>query len=138
MKPQKIFITGNGNLSFENFQRYYITPLKSFISESEIILGDFKGVDVMMMEYLKDKTSNVTICHLFDDPRYFPDIYKTLVRSWDFKGGFKNHYEADEYMIRSASHFIAFDQNSTDQRKTATHQNIQRCLDLGRCWITHE
>ncbi|SHL30417.1 hypothetical protein [Chryseobacterium polytrichastri] len=54
---KKIYVFGNGNLSWKKFNQFYIEPLKDFdLSECEFMMGDFCGVDTLMMEYLKDKS----------------------------------------------------------------------------------
>ncbi|MGI9581363.1 hypothetical protein ACR1PO_09135 [Chryseobacterium sp. RRHN12] len=59
---KKIYVFGNGNISWDNFHRFYIEPIKECnLSECEFLIGDFTGTDTLMMEFLKDKTSNVTI-----------------------------------------------------------------------------
>ncbi len=52
---KKIYVSGNGNVSWEKFQQFYIEPLKKFnLDECEFIIGDFSGADTLMMEFLKD------------------------------------------------------------------------------------
>lgn len=129
-----IFICGNGNISFDKFNDYYINKLKPHInSDNSFIVGDFRGTDTLILEYLKTLTSNVEVCHLYDKPRYLPDKFKTYVSKWNTTGGFKTNEERDLYMINKCTHFIAYDQNSDIKRKSGTLKNIESCKRLNKC-----
>ncbi len=130
---KKIFVFGNGNLSWENFHRFYIEPLKgTAVSECEFIIGDFAGTDTMMMEYLKDKTENVTIIHMKDRPRYSINTFRNKASKWKTVGGFVSDAERDNFGISNCTHFLAVDFNSDETRKSGTLKNIEKCVSLGR------
>ncbi|WP_294301246.1 hypothetical protein [uncultured Chryseobacterium sp.] len=130
---KKIFVFGNGNLSWENFHLFYIEPLKgTTFSECEFIIGDFAGADTMMMEYLKDKTENVTIIHMKDRPRYSVNTFRNQAARWKMIGKFVSDGERDEYGISNCTHFLAVDFNSDETRKSGTLKNIEKCVSLGR------
>ncbi len=79
---KKIYVSGNGNVSWEKFQQFYIEPLKKFnLDECEFIIGDFSGTDTLMMEFLKDKTEKVTILHVGKRPRYFANSFKQKLKN---------------------------------------------------------
>lgn len=126
----KIFVFGNGNLTFENFGRLYIEPLNIIIEKENptFLLCDFRGVDTLMMEFLKCKTSKVIIHHIGEHPRYYPDKYKTKVADWQFIGGFISDNERDKAAINSCTHFLAYDFNSDEKRKSGTFKNIENCI----------
>lgn len=130
----KIYIFGNGNTTFENFQEYYLKPIEKIIEKKEIefILCDFRGVDTLTMEYLKAKTNNVTLLHIGDKPRYIPDKYKTKVSSWNIIGNFENDNLRDDYAIERCTHFIAKDFNSNKDRKSGTQKNIEKCIEKNK------
>lgn len=133
---KKIFVFGNGNLSWENFHRFYIDPLKeTMVSECEFIIGDFTGIDTMMMEYLKDKTENVTIIHMKDRPRYFVNTFRNKTSKWKTVGGFISDAERDEFGISNCTHFLAVDFNSDETRKSGTLKNSEKCLSLNKIRI---
>jgi hypothetical protein len=126
----KIFVFGNGNLSFQLFLECYVSPLTA-IAEKEnthFILCDFRGVDTLMMEFLKCKTASVTIYHMGEKPRYLPDAFKTETKNWTLIGGFSSDKERDEAAIDNCTHFLAYDFNSDENRKSGTLKNIQRAL----------
>lgn len=124
---KKIFVFGNGNLSWENFHRFYIEPLKeTAISECEFIIGDFTGTDTLMMEYLKDKTENVTVIHMKDCPRYFINTFRNKAAKWKTMGGFVSDTDRDEFGISNCTHFLAVDFNSDQIRKSGTLKNIEK------------
>ncbi len=130
----KIFIFGNGNISFEDFIRFYKRPLEPYIlnKDIEFVLSDFRGTDTLMMEFLKTKNSNVTVYHIGDKPRYFPDKYKTKTSQWIVKGDFTSDEERDFAAINDCSHFLAKDFNSNNNRISGTQKNIDVCLNLGK------
>ena len=126
----KIFVFGNGNLSFDDFISLYKKPL-SLITERyspTFLLSDFRGVDTMMMEFLKTKTSNVTVYHIGYAPRYFPDKFKTKAEKWNLIGQFTSDKERDCAAINSCTHFLAYDFNSDEKRKSGTLKSIEICL----------
>ena len=128
---KKIYVFGNGNLSLENFHQLYIKTLhKIDISECEFLIGDFRGTDTLMMEFLKDKTSKVTVLHVGKKPRYFADTFNTSAGDWKKVGGFHTDGERDQYGIEMCTHFLATDFNSDEKRISGTQKNIERCLAL--------
>lgn len=75
---KKIYVSGNGNVTWENFHQFYLEPIKKLnLSECEFTIGNFSGTDTLMMEFLKDKTENVTILHVGKRLRYFANAFKT-------------------------------------------------------------
>lgn len=136
-----IYIFGNGNISFEAFAEHYMLPLHTYVGCAncrdgiEYVLGDFRGVDTLMMEYLKNKTSRVQVLHVGKRPRYLPDKYGTFVVDWKIRGDFENDEERDNFAIERCTHFIAADFNSNQTRKSGTQKNIERCLELGKIRI---
>jgi hypothetical protein len=125
----KVCIFGNGNISFENFQKEYLRFIESLdLKTIEFHLADFRGTDTLMMEYLKTKSSRVIVYHIGEKPRYFPDKFKTLVGEWIIKGNYRSDLERDSDMIRNCTHFLAVDHNSDEKRKSGTAKNIEMCL----------
>jgi len=133
---KKIYVSGNGNLSWENFHHFYIEPLKKLdLSDCEFIIGDFSGTDTLMMEFLKNKTENVTILHVGKRPRYFANSFQTKAKKWKIIGGFNSDYERDQFGIELCTHFLAIDFNGDEKRKSGTLKNIEKCLSLGKIRI---
>ena len=133
----KIFICGNGNISFETFLEKYIEPIENLSSEIDIediefILCEFRGLDVLMLEYLKTKSRNVTVLYMGNKPRYKPDEFRTFVKEWQFLGGYSSNLERDLAAIDMCTHFLAYDTNSDHNRMSGTLKNIKKCLSLGR------
>jgi hypothetical protein len=126
----KIFVFGNGNLSFDDFLKYYLTPIQKIAYKDNVIfiLSDFRGTDTLMMEFLKCVTSSVRIYHIGEKPRYFPDIFKTKASDWKLISGFKSDRERDIAAINDCTHFFAYDFNSDSKRKSGTLKNIEMCL----------
>lgn len=115
----KVYVFGNGNISFDSFLKYYSLPLQDIIYKNEVcfLLCDFRGTDTLMMEFLKCVTSNVRIYHIGEKPRYCPDNFKTKVADWKFISGFTSDKERDTTAINDCTHFLAYDFNSDKKRK---------------------
>ena len=130
----KVYIFGNGNIKYTDFETLYLKPIESVLSEKEVsfILCDFRGTDTLAMEYLKHLSPNVTVVHIGERPRYMPDKYRTKVSQWKVIGGFEDDSSRDAYAIEQCTHFIATDFNSNEKRKSGTLKNIERCLELGK------
>lgn len=133
----KIYIFGNGNISFQEFLKYYAEPLEKYLNQeqSSFLLCDFRGVDTLMMEYLKSATGNVSVYHIGKKPRYLPDKYKTKVNSWKLIGGFESDSARDQAAINECTHFLAIDKNSNENKKSGTFKNMERCESLGKIKI---
>jgi hypothetical protein len=129
-----IYIFGNGNTSFEDFEKYYAPYLSEFLQDSShrCIVCDFRGVDTLLMEFLKTKTANLSVYHVGDWPRYLPDAFRTFAAQWKIIGGFKSDAERDQAAIDECTHFLAVDFNSDEKRKSGTQKNIERCIQLGK------
>lgn len=132
-----IYIFGNGNTSFEDFQKYYCATLLELVrkSENQFLLSDFRGVDTLTMEFLKNKSSKVTILHIGERPRYYPDLFKTKVSEWTVIGGFNSDSARDNAAVDLCTHFLAVDFNSNDNRKSGTARNIDLCISRGKLFV---
>lgn len=130
----KLYIFGNGNLSFSDFKELYEKQILKYcnIENTEFIICDFKGVDTLSMEVLKNLSSNVSIFHIGEKPRYLSDKFKTKVNDWKIIGGFQSDEERDRACIDVCTHFLAVDFNSDVKRKSGTLKNIELCLELGK------
>ncbi len=127
----QLYIFGNGSLSLSRFLEHYHRPLEALDpSGVRFLVCDFRGVDTLAMEYLKDRTAAVTILHVGERPRYLPDRYRTKVSGWTLRGGFASDAARDHAAIDACSHFLAFDQHA--DRISGTGRNIARCLALGK------
>ena len=128
-----LYVFGNGNLSLERFQSDYLPHLQALHPKRDrVLVGDFRGVDTLTMEALKCRTSKVTVFHVGATPRYLPDRYRTKVGAWTLRGGFGSDRARDDAAIAECTHFLGFDHNSDAHRTSGSHQNIERCLALGR------
>jgi len=126
----KIFVFGNGNISFADYLKLYTEPIRKigFGPDIHFILCDFRRVDTFTMEFLKDKTSNVDLYHIGEMPRYLPDEFKTKAGEWNLVGGFQSDKARDLAAIENCTHNLAFDFNSDEARKSGTQRNIEKCL----------
>ncbi len=129
-----LYIFGNGNLSFEDFKTHYEKPLLKALEmpDSSFLLCDVRGTDTLAMEFLKCLSGKVTIYHVGEKPRYFPDKYKTKAGEWRVLGGFASDEERDRAAIDACTHYLAIDFNSDAKRKSGTQKNIELCEALGK------
>ena len=133
----KIYIFGNGNISFDDFLKFYITPIEKYKVSKHLtfLLCDFRGLDTLMMEYLKSETGNVLIYHMGEKPRYLPDKFKTKVQEWKLIGRFESDSSRDIAAINEFTHYLAIDKNSNERRKSGTLKNIELCESLNKTRI---
>lgn len=136
----KIYIYGNGNISFSDFKTHYEQIINHYLGKDNVsfCVCDFKGVDTLTMELLKCNSENVSIYHIADKPRYLPDKFKTKVRNWTILGGFETDEQRDLEAIKNCTHFIATDFNSDNNRKSGTQKNIELCEKFGKIKLTNE
>lgn len=129
-----IYLFGNGNISFEDFRTYYESPILKALETTDVAfaLCDFRGTDALAMELLKSLSANVSIYHVGERPRYFPDKYKTKAGEWRVIGGFTSDEERDHAAIDACTHYLTVDFNSDAKRKSGTLRNIGRCEALGK------
>ncbi|WP_210148445.1 hypothetical protein [Chryseobacterium scophthalmum] len=124
---KKIYVSGNGNVTWENFHQFYIEPLKKLnLSEYEFIIGDFSGTDTLMMEFLKDKSENVTIVQVEEDIFVCNMIgqHKTITNS---KGILPIRYEAVEKCLEKLA-------NEALKLKASIHMPRIGCGLAGGKW----
>ncbi len=134
---KNIYLFGNGNTSFDIFLDKYKPVIdKALNNKLNFLVCDFKGIDTLIMEYLKDKTSDVTIYHCFEKPRYLPDKFKTKVSEWHIKSGFFNDTDRDIYVINNCDYYFAIDFNSDNKRKSGTQKNIELLQSMNKCFYT--
>jgi len=134
---KKVFVFGNGNISLQDFLEYYIEPLKNWLltenkDEVGFIVCDFRGLDTLMMEYLKTYSKNIWVYHIGEKPRYKPDMFRTFVNEWNWVGDFKSDAERDKKAIEDCTHFLAKDFNSDETRVSGTSKNIAKCFSLNK------
>ncbi len=119
------FISGHGNLHFEEWFTHYKPLIDNALSENaHFLIGDFRGTDVLSAEYLKNKTAQVTIVHCFTKPRYRVDVIDLPSAKWAYQGGFPNDAARDAYMTQHSDRDIAWVRAGREQSGTA--KNIQR------------
>lgn len=131
----RVFVFGNGNISFADFLTCYQQPLSQLLETVEdlsFLVCDFRGADALTLEFLKTESSKVQLCHIGERPRYLPDAFKTQVGQWQLIGGFASDKERDRYAIENCTHFLAVDFNSDEKRESGTLRNIKKCMDLGK------
>lgn len=129
----RLYIFGPGCARFEDFVKLYAEPLwlLPYEDDESFIVCDFRGVDTLVMELLKTRTTRVSVYHIGERPRYLPDRYRTKVSSWQLEGGFATDEARDDAAIEACTHFLAYTHPSA-RESSGTKRNIKRCLELGR------
>lgn len=124
------FISGHRDLSYEDFEKYYIPVIDKVIriegDDAKFVVGDCEGVDKFAMDYVFSKDiCHITIYHMFTEPRNIPKATtRVLLDVLDFRGGFESNEERDSAMTRDSDFDIAFIKDGRWDSGTA--QNIKR------------
>ena len=129
----RYFISGHRNLSYEDFEKYYIPVIDKVIrtdDDAKFVIGDCDGVDKFAMDYIFSKDIyHITIYHMFTKPRNTPEATtRVLLDIVDFRGGFKSDEDRDSAMTRNSDFDIAFIKDNRWDSGTA--QNIKRRYNL--------
>lgn len=140
------FISGHRNLSYEDFEKYYIPVIDQVVSNDEsdpvFIMGDCEGVDKFAMDYIAKTYSwiHLEVFHMFLSPRNTPldlpeeEILRTPAYGYNsmpdvfFVGGFTSDEERDAAMTKASDFDIAFVKDNRWDSGTA--QNIKRRYGL--------
>lgn len=129
----RLYVFGNGNLSFEAFCERYVPSLEQAIdADASFIVCEFRGADTLTLEWLKTRTNDVEVLHVGERPRYLPDRYRTRVSNWTISGGFASDNERDEAALERCTHVLAHDFNSKPDRASGTAKLLARADELGR------
>lgn len=137
------FISGHRNLSYEDFEKYYIPTIKNIIDFDNypvFVMGDYEGVDKFAMDYIYNQTfCEIIIYHMGNNPKNVPenidkerptiiDDIHTLENKCGFlvsySGGYKSDEERDAAMTKISDCDIAFIKDN--RWNSGTAQNIKR------------
>jgi ADP-ribose pyrophosphatase YjhB (NUDIX family) len=125
MSNYKVFISGHGDLTEEEFQLHYKPEIDSHLAKGAgFVVGDFRGTDTMAQDYLLKYTNLVTVCHMFDSPRYNAG-FKTQDKKFYY---FENDEDRDAYMTLSSQSDVAWVRPGRE--KSGTALNIKRRKDM--------
>lgn len=128
------FISGHRDLSYEDFEKYYIPEIDKIMRYDiapKFIVGDCCGVDKFAMDYIYrniEYDGELEIYHMYKTPRNTPlnipieEIYNTS--DICFIGGFKSDEERDSAMTKASDCDIAFIKDN--RWNSGTAQNIKR------------
>jgi hypothetical protein len=113
------FISGHLDLTPEEFAEHYVVKLMAAQAMgASFIVGDARGADTLAQAWLKERTTNVRVYHMFETPR------NNL--GFSTSGGFKSDKERDEAMTAGSSHDIAWVRPGRETSGTA--KNLARRL----------
>ncbi len=129
----RLYVFGNGNLSFDAFCTHYVPALdRALATGASFIVCEFRGADTLTLEWLKTRSADVEVLHVGERPRYLPDRYRTKVSGWVVSGGFANDDERDSAALLRCTHVLARDFNSKPERTSGTGKLLARAEALGR------
>ena len=115
------FVSGHLSLSQEEFDLHYKPFLDAAISANHsFVVGDARGADTMVQEYLFGKTEKVTVFHMMNSPRYntgFPT-----------EGGFLSDEDRDSAMTDESDSDIAWVREGREE--SGTQRNLDRRIAL--------
>lgn len=135
------FISGHRDLSYKDFEKYYVPVLIDILSYESypvFVVGDCDGVDKFAMDYIYNHAccAELHIYHMFETPRNTPNKYDTYYFDDNleledndsievtFIGGFKSDEERDSAMTKNSDCDIAFIKDN--RWNSGTAQNIKR------------
>ncbi len=125
------FISGHRDLSYEDFEKYYIPVIESIVSrdpDAAFVVGDCDGVDKFAMDYIYSEYDYpLTVYHMFNSPRNTPEGIAIETAKEDdvyFVGGFTSDEERDSAMTKASDFDIAFVKDN--RWNSGTAQNIKR------------
>ena len=123
MSNRCAFISGHGDVTYDEFKEHYIPQIESVSEDGveEFVVGDFKGADLMAQEYLHYLSemipTKVTIYHMFEKPRHNPHNFPTV-------GGFADDESRDAAMTAASTVDIGWIRPG--KKNSGTEKNLKR------------
>lgn len=118
------FISGHRDLSFGDFEKYYIPKLQDCDKEATFVVGDCSGVDTFAQKWLKENWDHakVIVFHMFDRPR------NLATSNFNLEGGYLTDIERDSAMTKISDQDIAF--IGKGRWTSGTAQNLLRRFEI--------
>lgn len=115
------FISGHLDLTQAEFDQNYRLLIDQALANNQgFVVGDARGTDLRVQQYLWGKTEAVIVYHMFTKPRHnvgFPT-----------RGGFQSDTERDEQMTSDSHQDIAWVRPGREH--SGTQANIDRRLKI--------
>lgn len=113
------FISGHLDLTQDEFSAHYVPQIEGALKWPPVsfVVGDARGADTLVQEYLKLRCADVVVYHMFEKPRNNPAKFKT-------KGWHLSDIDRDEAMTRDSTHDIAWVRPGRESSGTA--KNLAR------------
>jgi nudix-type nucleoside diphosphatase (YffH/AdpP family) len=97
-----VFVSGHLDLTREEFDAHYRDELVKHVDAGDsFIVGDAKGCDSMVQEFLAARKASVTVYHMFERPRNNAGNFPTV-------GGFKSDNARDSAMTAASDDDLAW------------------------------
>jgi len=127
---QTYFVSGHLDITPEEFKEHYVEALDTALTAGAyFVVGDARGSDTMAQEYLKGKTTHVTVYHQQTFPRNNKGAFPV-------RGGFQNDTTKDTAMTLASDLDIAWVRSVEAQKKlygskyrkrtSGTEKNLKR------------
>lgn len=119
------FISGHLDLTPEEFQEHYVPQLEEAVQAGgRFVVGDANGADTMAQDYLRRRTADVTVFHMFERPRNNVGYFPTM-------GSYKTDKERDEAMTQCSDADILWVREGREKSGTAKNRD-RRAAEMER------
>lgn len=110
MNNKTYFISGHLDITKNEFYLHYKKRIDFVLKQnSSFVVGDAKGTDKFAQQYLKGKSKNVIVYHMFKSPRNNIG-FKT-------KGGFRSDNSRDNAMTSTSDEDILWYRSPEEQKE---------------------
>jgi hypothetical protein len=119
MRGKKVvnFISGHLDITQAEFDMHYCPLIDRAIAQNEcFVVGDARGADTLIQQYLWGGTKAVIVYHMFTSPRNNP--------GFSTRGGFQSDVERDTQMTLDSDRDIAWVRPGREQ--SGTQANCDR------------
>jgi len=128
---KRVFVSGS--ISIKKLPTAIVESIDKIEQQNfEILVGDAKGIDLLVQEKLKnDKYENVLVCSIYETPRHLlSTTFKTCNVEYDnsIKSERKKQTFKDSYMTRNSDYSLVI----WDGKSKGSYANIVRSLELGQ------
>lgn len=110
------FISGHLDLTLDEWTYHYLPALNTAREEgARFVVGDARGTDLFAQHWLKQRGCEVTVFHMFTEPR-------NNVGGFPTQGGYTSDDERDAAMTAASDADIAWVRPGRERSGTAKNQ----------------
>ena len=116
------FISGQLDLTQAEFDEHYEPRIKeAWATGGDFVVGDVRGADLLAQGCLKDMCADVTVFHMFNEPRH--------CKGHPTRGGFQSDDERDAAMTANSQRDIAWVRPGRERSGTAKNLARRKLLE---------